>query len=50
LAGGSLTSDRGTKNVVQDWLKELAVTFSEEGIQKLLPRCDKRLPSDFNVL
>jgi hypothetical protein len=41
--GRTLTSDQAIKNVVQDWLKGLAVTFSEEGVHKLPPRYDKCL-------
>ena len=40
LVDQSLRSDKATKNVVQDWLKGLAASSIEEGIQKLIPRKD----------
>ena len=36
LAGQSLTSDQETKDAVQDWLKSLAASSSDEGIQNLV--------------
>jgi hypothetical protein len=38
LAGQRLTCDQNTKQVLQDWLKNLATNFYKEGIQKLVSR------------
>jgi hypothetical protein len=43
LAGQSFRCDQETEDVVQDWLRGLAATFSIEGTQKLVPRCGKCL-------
>jgi hypothetical protein len=40
LGGQSLWGDKDTKDVL-DWLKGLAANFCDEGIQKLVPRCDR---------
>jgi hypothetical protein len=40
LGGQSLRGDQDTKDEL-DWLKGLAATFCDEGIQKLVPRCDR---------
>lgn len=40
LVGQSARHDQETTDIVEDWLKGLAVTFFDEGIQKLVPRCD----------
>ena len=38
-----LDDDDGLKYAVQKWLTSQVVSFYEEGIQKLVPRCDKCL-------
>jgi len=43
LARQGLSYDQDIKHVLQGWLKGLAANFFEEGIQKLVPRYDKRL-------
>jgi hypothetical protein len=40
VGGQSLRGDQDTKDVL-DWLKGLAATFCDEGIRKLVPRCDR---------
>jgi histone-lysine N-methyltransferase SETMAR len=43
LSGQSLGSDQETKNVVQDWLVGLAVSFYDDGMKKLVSRYDRCL-------
>jgi len=43
LARQSLQGDQDTKDVVQEWLNVLATTFSDQRLQKLVPRYDKCL-------
>jgi hypothetical protein len=40
LASQSLRSDHETKDIVQDWLKGVATTVLNEGVQKLVPQYD----------
>jgi hypothetical protein len=43
LAAELFSSDDEVKTTVQHWVKTLAADFFDEGIQKLVPRYDKRL-------
>jgi hypothetical protein len=43
LAAERFSSDDEVRTTVQHWVKTLAADFSDEGIQKLVPRYDKCL-------
>ena len=43
LADQSLTSGQKTKDIVQDWLRGFKASFCDEGLKKLVQRCDKCL-------
>jgi hypothetical protein len=43
LAAERFSSDDEVRTAVQHWVKTLAADFSDEGIQKLVPRYDKCL-------
>ena len=41
LGGKRFNDDDDLNDAVQKWLTSQAAAFYEEGIQKLVPRCDK---------
>lgn len=50
LAGQRHTDDEDVKTTVMQWLSNQAATFFDDGIQKLVPRCDKCLNINGNYV
>jgi transposase len=50
LAGQHFLNDDDVKEAMKKWLSSQAATFYEEGIQKLVPCCDKCLNNGGNYV